>query len=81
MKQNVGGYDRIVRIVLGLGGIYAGYVYALWWITALAVVVLLTGLIGWCGLYTVCQISTAKKKKTPPKKQAKTKKSKPKKKK
>lgn len=54
MKQNVGKTDRIIRVVVG-----AALVILLpgWW-KALGAVVLLTGLIGWCGLYTLLGKST-----------------------
>ena len=61
--QNVGGIDRILRIVLGLGliafallGPESDYrVYA--WI---GVVPLLTGLIGWCPAYTLFGFKTCR---------------------
>ena len=68
MKTNVGGADRIIRIVLGLG-IIAAVVYLCKipcvykpWAIGLGAVIALTGLFGWCGLYAICRCSTAKKK-------------------
>ncbi|MCJ7798732.1 MAG: DUF2892 domain-containing protein [Polaromonas sp.] len=53
MKTNVGGIDRILRIVLGLVliGLAATHTVGLWgWI---GVVPLATGLIGWCPPYAL----------------------------
>jgi len=60
MNQNVGGADRILRIVLGLGLIGWGVATQNWW-GALGVVPLATALIGWCPVYLPFGISTAKK--------------------
>lgn len=64
MKKNVGGYDRALRIIIGLGGLSAGYVLNLWWVALIAAIILLSGLIGWCGLYVLCGLNTAPVKKT-----------------
>lgn len=53
MSQNVGGIDRMLRIVIGLAAIafalFSGHDLAQWgW---LGVVPLATGLIGWCPAY------------------------------
>lgn len=57
MKANVGGIDRILRIVVGLAlvawALMGGPVWA--WI---GVVPLATGLIGFCGLYPLLGINT-----------------------
>ena len=61
MKQNVGGIDKILRIVLGIAIIAAGVMYSSWW-GLIGVVLLLTGLIGWCPPYAMLRLSTNKKK-------------------
>ncbi|MCK5353708.1 MAG: DUF2892 domain-containing protein [Methyloprofundus sp.] len=48
--KNVGGIDRIIRIVVGLVVIGWG-VYAQNWLGAIGIVPLLTGLIRWCPAY------------------------------
>jgi hypothetical protein len=63
MKCNVGGWDRGLRIVIGLVLIVLGLAGAVSGTTAIAAYVvgaiaLLTGLVGFCGLYTVLGIST-----------------------
>lgn len=61
MTQNVGGIDRILRIVAGivLIALAATGVFSPWgWI---GVVPLATGLIGWCPAYLPLGIKTCKK--------------------
>lgn len=62
MKANVGGIDKILRIVAGLAliawAILGGPVWA--WI---GVVPLATGFMGWCPAYTLLGIKTCPMKK------------------
>ncbi len=63
MKSNVGGIDRILRIVLGLvliGLTVTGTIGVWGW---LGVVPLATGAIGWCPPYAIFGISTCAMKK------------------
>jgi len=62
MKKNVGGIDRVIRIVLGIVIIGLG-IYFKNWLGIIGVILLLTGLISWCGLYKVFGINTCKIKK------------------
>lgn len=60
--QNVGGIDRIIRIIAGLIIISWG-VYAQNWLGAIGIVPLLTGFIRWCPAYLpfgfkTCQTGT-----------------------
>jgi hypothetical protein len=68
-KQNVGTIDRVVRVVVGLFLMWYGFDHQSWW-GLLGVVVAVTGVIGWCGLYSVLGFSTCPVKKddtpTPP---------------
>ena len=60
MKSNVGGIDRILRIVIGivLIGLAATGTLGAWgWI---GVVPLATGVVGWCPPYAMFGISTCK---------------------
>lgn len=62
MKANVGGIDKILRIVAGLVliGLTLGNVIGVWgWI---GVVPLVTGLMNWCPIYPLLGLSTCKKK-------------------
>ena len=64
MKSNVGGIDRLLRIVAGLVliALAATGTVGMWgWI---GVVPLLTGLIGWCPVYPLLGINTCPMKKS-----------------
>ncbi|MCW2284660.1 hypothetical protein M2323_002547 [Rhodoblastus acidophilus] len=59
--RNVGQLDRLVRIIIGLALIslvFVGPQTAWGWIGVLP---LITGLVGWCGLYTVLGLNTCNK--------------------
>jgi membrane protein implicated in regulation of membrane protease activity len=63
MKSNVGGIDRMLRIVLGLVliGLAATGTVGVWgW---LGVVLLATGAIGWCPPYAIFGFNTCSVKK------------------
>lgn len=71
MKKNVGSTDTIVRIifavlvaVLYLTHVISGTLAVV--LGILALVLLLTGLIGWCGLYAITGVNTCKKKEEDP---------------
>jgi Inner membrane protein YgaP-like, transmembrane domain len=59
MTSNVGGIDRILRILAGLA-IVAWGVYAQNWLGAIGLVPLVTGLFGWCPVYLPFGLSTRK---------------------
>lgn len=62
MKTNVGGIDKILRIVVGIAlvawAILGGPVWA--WIGVLPI---LTGVMGWCPAYTLIGLNTCPLKK------------------
>ena len=62
MKTNVGGADKILRIVAGIAllawAVFGGPVWA--WI---GIVPLATGLLGWCPAYTLLGMNTCPLKK------------------
>lgn len=65
MLNNVGGIDRIVRIVIGVVLAYVVYAYPmapLWqWIAGIvAVIMLVTGAVGMCPIYRILGMSTRK---------------------
>lgn len=60
MQCNVGGIDRILRIVAGIAIIGAGVYFQNWW-GAVGAVPLLTGLFGFCPMYLPIKLSTCKK--------------------
>ena len=62
MEKNIGGIDRVIRIVLGLVIIGLG-IYFKNWLGIIGLVPFLTGLLGRCGLYKFLGINTCKIKK------------------
>ena len=60
MKTNVGGIDRVLRIVVGLALIAWTFVGGPAW-AWIGVVPLVTALIGFCPVYPLIGLSTAKK--------------------
>lgn len=60
MKHNVGGVDRVARLVVGLGIIGWGIYEQNWW-GAIGILPLLTAVIAWCPAYFPMGISTGKK--------------------
>ncbi len=60
MKQNVGGVDRLVRMVLGAILVGYGSLSMMWWLVAVGIVVFLTGVMRFCALYSLFGISTCK---------------------
>ena len=64
MNANIGGIDKILRVIVGIvliGLAALGIVGAWGWI---GVVPLLTGLFGWCPLYPLLGINTCPMKKS-----------------
>lgn len=62
MKANVGGVDRVLRIVLGLVLVGLAATGTIGWWGWLGIVPLATGLVGWCPPYAIFGISTCKMK-------------------
>ena len=63
MKANVGGIDRILRIVVGIALIAAAATGAVGVWGYIGVVPLLTGLMGWCPPYAILGFNTCAMKK------------------
>lgn len=59
MTKNVGGFDRIFRILVGLAIIAIGIIYKTWW-GAVGIIPLATGLSSRCPLYMPFKFSTCK---------------------
>jgi hypothetical protein len=60
MKTNVGTIDRIIRVILGLGILGAGY-YFKNWLGLIGIVPLLTAFVGFCPAYLPFGLSTCAK--------------------
>lgn len=57
MKQNVGNTDRVLRLLVGILIIVAGFAYQSWW-GLIGIVPILTGILRWCPAYCPLGIST-----------------------
>jgi hypothetical protein len=57
MRPNVGGFDRVFRVVLGLTIIGMGLSFGSWW-GAFGAIPLLTGAFRWCPVYLPFGAST-----------------------
>ena len=65
-KNNVGGIDRALRVIVGLMLLAAFFVYpdASWrWFALIGIVPVFTGLFGTCPLYSILGVSTCPMKK------------------
>jgi hypothetical protein len=65
MNKNVGGIDKVLRIVAGLALLSLIFILegnARWW-GLVGIVPLLTGTLGWCPAYTLIGINTCPAKK------------------
>ncbi len=60
MQGNVGGIDRILRIVVGVLILAAGWYYHSPW-GLIGLIPLVTGLTGWCPAYLPLRLSTRKR--------------------
>jgi NADH:ubiquinone oxidoreductase subunit 4 (subunit M) len=64
MNTNVGGIDKILRIVAGIALVTMAAMGIIGMWGFIGVVPLLTGLMGWCPAYTLLGIKTCPMKKT-----------------
>ncbi|MCF7530600.1 YgaP family membrane protein [Neisseria lisongii] len=62
MKRNVGGLDRIIRIIVGLALIIAAAAGVIGWWGWLGVLVLASGVFSFCGLYSLLGVNTCPRK-------------------
>lgn len=60
LKKNVGKVDQIVRYVIALVLVVLSIVLSVWWLVIPAIVLVLTALFSFCGLYTLFGINTCK---------------------
>ena len=57
MKTNIGKMDRVIRIIVGVGILGAGYYFKSWW-SLVGMVPLLTAFVGFCPAYIPFGLST-----------------------
>lgn len=57
MEKNIGSTDMVIRVILAVVIAYMGYKYSSWWYI-LAVILFITALTGFCGLYKLLGIDT-----------------------
>jgi type IV secretory pathway TrbD component len=57
MKPNMGGADRVIRAVVGVAVIAAGFYFKSWW-GAIGLIPLGTAIIRWCPAYLPFGFST-----------------------
>ncbi|MBU0581073.1 MAG: DUF2892 domain-containing protein [Candidatus Margulisbacteria bacterium] len=60
MIKNEGNLDRVIRVILGVVIIGVGSYYQSW-LGFIGLIPLITGLIGYCPLYSIFGIKTCKK--------------------
>ena len=60
MLKNIGAADRVIRLVVGVILALVGIVFHTWW-GLLALIPFVTAAVGFCPLYSLLKISTAKK--------------------
>ena len=60
MKANVGGVDRVLRILVGLVLVGLAATGTVGWWGWLGFVPLLTGIVGWCPPYAILGFNTCK---------------------
>lgn len=65
MKKTVGSSDKIIRYIIAIVAIYVAYsgmVMAPWSyvLYAIAAIMIITGLTGYCGLYSIFGMNTCK---------------------
>ena len=59
MKTNVGGIDRLLRLIVGLGILGTGYYFKSWW-GLIGFGPLLTGFFRFCPAYPLIGLNTCK---------------------
>ena len=59
MEKNVGKIDKIIRYLIGIIFLVLGYKIH-WGFYILAVIVIATAIIGYCGIYQILKINTNK---------------------
>jgi hypothetical protein len=62
MTANIGGIDRVLRIIVGLAVMALAAIGTVGWWGWLGIVPLLTGVVGWCPPYAMLGLGTCRTK-------------------
>ena len=63
ITKNIGELDRVVRVLAGAALVFAAYKSegpAAYILGAASVIAIVTGLVGWCGFYSLFGVKTCK---------------------
>jgi len=60
MKKNMGGFDKNLRLVVGIILFILGF-FTTWWLSLVGVILIGTSVMGFCPAYLPFNISTLKK--------------------
>ncbi|MCS7152500.1 MAG: DUF2892 domain-containing protein [Bacteroidia bacterium] len=60
LTENVGRIDKVIRILAGAALVGAGIYTSMWWLAIIGGILLLTGLVGRCGVYYLLGINTCR---------------------
>ncbi len=63
MSQNEGGLDRTLRIILGIGLLMLAFIGPKTAWGYIGIIPIITGLMGWCPLYSILGMNTCSTKK------------------
>lgn len=63
MRLNIGRYERLVRVLLGIFLVILAFSqyfkgYQAWFAAFVGIILFITGVVGWCGIYSLFKIST-----------------------
>lgn len=59
MQLNVGKTDGRIRVILGILIVVLGFIFKSWW-GIIGLIPIVTGMLGWCPLYAILDISSKK---------------------
>lgn len=61
MSPNVGSFDRLARLALGLLIFISGMVFGKWWAMLIGAILLFTSAVKWCPAYLPFGVNTGSK--------------------